>query len=295
MTAVTVLAAPAHEGSLLAQLARKEIVRYLRHPLCLTGIALTVLPLWGRPDPAQSSLGYVIAPAMGLGVFGLVVMASLTRSSDQIAESAGAVAVSERTRTLALALATVVPFAAAIGMFAWAVWAYHRHPALPNGSPFGGIGDDWAYAVLLALGVLPALGGPALGLVIGRWLPQRGAAPTIAVLLVLETVLMQGWLEPVRYIRVIAPWVQFTGPYGVPGDPDRMLIFTGSPQWYAGYLMALTALGVVAALLHDREHPRGRLYVVFGVLVLVAVALCLLAMTTGVQPEMVNPLPSSNP
>jgi len=46
--------------------------------------------------------------------------------------------------------------------------------------------------------------------------------------------------------------------FGVPGDPDRILIFTGSPQWYAGCLMALRALGVVAALLHDREHPRGR-------------------------------------
>ncbi|MDQ5840905.1 MAG: hypothetical protein M3537_07145 [Chloroflexota bacterium] len=93
MTAVTVLAAPAREGSLLGQVAHKEIVRYPGHPLCLTGIALTVFTMLTPPEASQSSLGIVIAPAMGLGVFGLVVMASLTRSSDQIAESAGAVGV----------------------------------------------------------------------------------------------------------------------------------------------------------------------------------------------------------
>ena len=48
------------------------------------------------------------------GVLGLVVMFGLTRRSDRAAEAAGAVAVPERTRTLALACAIVVPFTAAM-------------------------------------------------------------------------------------------------------------------------------------------------------------------------------------
>ena len=70
---------------------------------------------------------------------------------------------------------------------------------------------------------------------------------------------MQGIVEPLRYVRVFWPWTYFGGPYGVEGDPERWLILTGSPQWYCLYLVALCALGVVVAALHDREQPRAGL------------------------------------
>jgi hypothetical protein len=194
-------------------------------------------------------------------------------------------------RTLALACATVVPLTVALVWFGWAVWAYHHWPAPPNGAPFGAIGDGWSYAVLFALGVLPAVGGPVLGLLIGRYVRLRGAAPTAAVLLVLATIMMQGLFEPLRYVRVVMPWTYFTGPYGVDGDPNRFLILTGSPQWYGGYLLALCVLGVLVAMRHDREAPRRRLDLLIAAVVVTAVVLCLLAMTTGVQHVMVNPLP----
>jgi hypothetical protein len=287
-TAVTA----ARPASMLGQLARKEIARYASHPLFLAGVALVVLTSIGKPDGNTSVLANVIAPAAGLGVIGLLVMASLTRTSDQIAAAAGAVAVSERTRTLALVCAAIVPFAAGLCWLGWAIWAYNHWPPPPHGAPFGGIGDGWVVANLIALGLIPSIGGPILGLLLGRWLPQRGAAPLFAVLLVAETIMMQGLFEPLRYIRLVVPWTQFAGPFGIPGDADRMLILTGSPQWYCVYLVVLCALGVVLALLHDRERPRRQLLVALGIIAVLAVLTAVLAITTGVQEVMINPLPS---
>ena len=79
---------------------------------------------------------------------------------------------------------------------------------------------------------------------------------------------------------------------GVEGDPERWVIMTGSPQWYCLYVLALCALGVVVAALHDREQPCARLQMVAVGLVVAALALGTPAMTTGVQTELVNPLPS---
>ncbi|WP_433156987.1 hypothetical protein [Kribbella sp. CA-247076] len=289
MTTAAVAARPA---SMLGQLARKEIARYASHPLFLVGAALVALSSIGKPDGNMSVLGNVIAPAAGVGVIGLLVMASLTRTSDQIASAAGTVVVSERTRTLGLVCALIVPFAAGVCWLGWAIWAYGHWPPPPYGSPFGGIGDGWVSANLVALGLMPALGGPILGLVLGRWLPRRGVAPLFAVLLVAETIVMQGLFEPLRYLRLVAPWTYFTGPYGIEGDGDRMMILTGSPYWYCVYLLVLCALGVVLALLHDRERPRRPLLIALGVIVVVAAVTAVLAITTGVQEVMINPLPS---
>ena len=281
---------PATDRAALPALARHEIKRYARHPLFLVGAALTAAACAMGPDEG-SSLGHVIVPATALGVFGLLVMVSLVRGSDQANDAAGTVVASERTRTLALAISTVVPFVAGLLFFAWAVWAYHAEPPGAGTVPFGDVGDAWAYAVLFALGTISTVGGPILGLVIGRWLPFRGAGIVSSVLLIMLTIVFQGIVEPLRYVRVFMPWTYFGGPYGVDGDPQRWVILTGSPFWYCLYLVALCAIGVVVALLHDREEPRLPLLRVLVGLGVVAVVLFVLSMTTGVQEVMVNPLP----
>lgn len=274
-------------------LSRQEIISYLKHPLFIVGVLLTALVCVMGPDDDSSSLFHVIVPAAALGVFGLMVMAGLVRRSDKAHEAAGAVAVSERTRTLALASAVVVPLTAGLLFFAWAVWAWNDSPPADYAVPFGGIvGDGWAYAVMFALGTMSAVGGPILGLVIGRWARFRGAAVLAAVFLVMATIVMQGLIEPLRYVRVFMPWTYFGSPLGVEGDPERWIIMTGSPQWYIVYLAALCVLGVLVALLHDREQARAGLARVAAGVAVLALAFGTLAMTTGVDEEHVNPIPS---
>ena len=281
----------AGERSALATLARHEIVAYLKHPLFLVGVALIAVTVVFGDDESSSSLYHVIVPATCLGIFGLMVMAARVRRSDQAQAAAGTVVLSERERTYALASAAIVPFTAGLVFFAWAVWDYHAQPPLDYTMPFGDVGDGWVYAMLFALGVLHTLGGPILGLVVGRWLPFRGAAILSSVGLILLTIFFQGIVEPVRTIRVFWPWTYFGGPYGIDGDPERWLILSGSPQWYCLYLVVLCALGVVVAALHDREVPRAGLARVAGGLVVVAVVLGTLTMLTGPE-EQTNPLPS---
>ncbi len=276
----------------LRSLAGKEIVRYARHPVFLTGFLLTALSTLTGHDRLTASVSYLVVPAAGLGLFGVIVMASLVRSSDRAAEAAGTVATGQRTRTLALSAALVVPFVAGLLWFAWAVWAWNHWPVPANGLRFPEIGNGWVYAGLFDLGLLAPVGGPALGLVLGRWLPRRGTAPIAVVVLVLATILMQGLFVPLRTIRLFMPWTSFAGQFGVPGDPNRMLVLTGSPQWYGVYLALLCAVGVLVALLRDDEHPRRRVALVLVAVGVVAVVCCVLAITGGVQHTLVNPLPS---
>ncbi|HXP54093.1 MAG TPA: hypothetical protein VN847_04020 [Streptosporangiaceae bacterium] len=286
-------AVPASHRATLTQLAVLEMRRYARHPLFLVGTLITVASCVSRPDHRTGSYFDAIVPAAALGVVGLVAMASLTRNSHKLSTSAGAPPVPEWAQTAALALAALVPFLVGIAWFAWAVWAAGHWPAPPGGFPFGPVGEGWKLAWLFALGALPALGGPLLGLVIGRWLPQRGVAPLAAVLLVAATILMQGLFEPLRRIRVIMPWTYFGGPIGIKGDSNRTLILSGSPQWYLAYLLCLCGLAVVAALGHDPEARSRRWKIIGGLLLAAAVATCLLAMWTGVGHTIVNPIPSS--
>lgn len=292
-TAAAPHTSPGSGGTTVRALATKELTRYARHPLFLIGAALTVLASIGGPDPRTSSLFHVIAPAAGLGLFGIVVMASLTRSSDRMSAVTGAPVVSLRHRTLALAAASAVPFSAGLLWFAWAVWTYHRSPPSADGLPFGDIGDGWAYAVLFALGPMACLGGPILGLVVARWVRARWAPALVVVTLVFASIVMQGLFEPLRTVRLLMPWTYFGGPFGVPEDPERMLVLTGSPQWYIGYLVLLCVAGVLVALLRDRDVDRRPLAIALGAVLVAAAACTGLAMTTGVESTLVNPVPSS--
>ncbi len=110
-------------GSTFGVLARQEIRNYLRSKLFWAGVVLlTAVTLMtfvnsgnSRADGSSASSAMdMIAPAAFLGVFGLIVMAGLTKRSDRVADAAGSVAVPERTRTAALATAVVVPLTAAL-------------------------------------------------------------------------------------------------------------------------------------------------------------------------------------
>lgn len=280
------------EGPTFATLARKEVVRYLRHPLFLAGAVLLVISTAMQPTDWFSVTLEGLAPAATLGLFGLVVMVSLTRSSDRAAEAAGSVSTSQRSRTLALASAVVVPLSCALLWYAYTLVGYDRHPPAAEAVPFGSVTDGYVYATLFAQGVMASLGGPVLGLVIGRWIPRRGAAPVAVVVMVLVTIVMQGIFEFNRSWREVWPWTHFYGPFGTEGDPDRALVLTGSPYLYVGYLAVLCVIGVLVAMLRDDESDRRGLLRLLAVVGVVAVVLVVLTITGGYDETMVNPLPS---
>jgi hypothetical protein len=282
-------------ASPLGALARREVLRYARHPLFLVGVLLLVVGELTSDEPAVRTtyILHVLIPAFTIGVLGIVVEYRLARGSDRLAETSGSPTLGMYERTLALVAGLSVPLLVGLLWFAFAVARYTRTDTPPDGLPFGGVGDGWAYGVMFSLGVVSCVGGPVIGLLLARWFPRRGVAVVTAVLLVIAVMVMQGNIESLRYVRVVMPFTWFGNLFGTAGDPDRMVILTGSPLWYSAYLLGLCVLGVLVALYRDRERPRGRLRRTIWVTLAVTVLLCGLAMTQGVQETMVNPVPTA--
>jgi hypothetical protein len=279
-------------GSTFGVLARQEIRNYLRAKLFWFGAALTLavdVTMLVTDDPTSSG-SYMIAPAALLGVLGLVVMYGLTRRSDHAAEAAGAVAVPERTRTLALASATVVPLSVAILSFITAVVIWYVHPPAGYVVP-PGISNAYVHAQMFGDGVLCAVGGPLLGLLLARYFPKRGITAVASVLLVIVTILLQGGLiggeQPYRVFWV---WTYFLtqSSEGGPGQ-HHFTTNPGNPFLWLLYLVTLCTLGVVVAVRHDPESNRARLGKIAIGLVVVAVVLGLLTMTVGFTESVVSP------
>ena len=280
-------------GSSLRVLTRQEVGNYLRAKPFWFGAALTlalsVVTLLDLTDDPTSSGAYMIVPGALLGVLGVGVMFGLARRSDHVAAAAGAVAVPERVRTLALAAATVVPLAVALVGFVAAVVAWNVHP--PEGYVVPpGVSDAFVYAQMFGAGVLCAVGGPLLGLLLARYYPKRGAAAVTSVLLVTVTILLQGGLLGTQPYRVFWFWTYFLTQESS-GDPGtrHFLTLPGNPYLWVLYLVTLCVLGVVLAVLHDPEADRARLRrLALGVL-LVALALGALTMTVGFTEGIVSP------
>jgi hypothetical protein len=281
-------------GSTFGVLAGQEIRNYLRAKLFWFGAALTlavdVTMLLDLTNDPSSSGAYMIAPAALLGVLGLVVMYGLTRRSDHAAEAAGAVAVPERTRTLALASATVVPLSVAVLSFIAAVVAWYVHPPAGYVVP-PGVSNAFVHAQMFGDGVLCAVGGPLLGLLLARYLPKRGITAVASVLLVIATILLQGSLiggeQPYRVFWV---WTYFLTQSSA-GGPGQHHFTTnpGNPFLWLLYLVTLCALGVIVAVRHDPESDRARLGKMVISLFVVAVMLGLLTMTVGFTESVVSP------
>ncbi len=283
---------------ILGVLARQEIRNYLRSRLFWAGTALLIaLQVFNWADRGATwtggngpSAAYdMISPAALLGLFGMIVMAGLTKRSDRAAAAAGAVAVPERTRTLALTAAAVVPLVTALAWFAEALTNYLVEPPAAYTVPFGPIGDGYVFTVMFALGVVAAIGGPVLGLLIARWLPSRGAVPLAVVLVVLLTILMQGNFRSTWHWRMVWPWTYWYGPFGW-NNTDRWVVLPGSPYAWLVYLFALCGLGVLAAVYHDPESDRRALRRAISATVLVAAVMVVLSMTLGLNAAAVNPV-----
>lgn len=280
------------EGSSLGQLARLETRRYVRHPLYLIGAALlllSIVPMAGQASTDQSPLSAPIAPAFLMGVFGLVTAAQLARSAHKVGQAAGAAPVPERTRTLAIALSFVVPvMTAAVWLVAFLV-IYGSKPG-PGVWWFGSLSTVHVVSMLLATSVVAAFGGPALGLLMSRWIRWRAAPLLGALLLVIIEMISQGGSGFPELLRLVFPWTAWS--VGVTND--QAVYLPGAPGWWLLYAIALCALAILGAVYHDPDANTRRCRQIAAILVAVAVVALTLSMTTGAHDTRYLPLTASS-
>lgn len=279
----------------LRVLARIELASYARQPGFVIGALLTYAALlpYLDPDEPTDELS-MIAPAALIGLVGITVSARRVWASDRCAAAAGATPVPEGTRTAAHLIACLLPFAAGLGFVAL-TWLRHLDVPAPAWGYTALMSDDWIASVWLALGAVSCLGGPILGVVVARTTRWPAAPIITSIALVAAAIVLQGLFPPLRRIRVLMPFTYWGGPFGTDGDPQRSLVFSGSPQWWLAYLLVLCAIGALVALRRDPELRARTSPVWPWLLGAAAVVTCLLAMWTGVPETIVNPVPGDGP
>lgn len=234
----TATAAPAnHVASSRANLkplAILEAKRFARHPLFLVGVGLLILSTVPEVTADTVSVGLIglpIVAAMTLGVFGLIVAARLTQSSQHSLDSLGAHPVPERTRTAALAIACFVPTAVALIWSVFMLTYFSANRPVPQAWWFDTLPAVDILSYYLAGAVVAAYGGSMLGVVIGRWIQWPGASLVAAVLLVAVTIPGSGLIESIRTYRTIMPWTTW---YGGDNGAGADYYYQGNPAVVAG-------------------------------------------------------------
>lgn len=272
-------------------LVRIEMIRYATRPVFLASVLLTLavlVPYFDLSEPADEYS--MIAPAALIGVIGITLSAQCVWASDRCADAAGSAPVSMATRTLAHLAACLVPFTVGL-LFVGVTYARYLTVPMPANGYATLMSDEWVAAVWFSLGAVSCLGGPVLGVGIARSTNRRAVPILLSVGLVALVIVFQGLLEPLRRIRVVMPWTYWGGPYGIDGDPQRSLVFTGSPHWWTVYLLALCAAVALVALRHDRGWRSRRNGIALAAAIAIAILACLAAMWSGTTDTLINPLP----
>ncbi len=271
----------------LGVLARIEARRFARHPLFLAGVALCGFATIYVANDAKSDVlgGDGFFPALFVGVVSMVVAYRLTRSTRRSAEALDAVPTAATTRTGALCLACLVPAAVGMLWLAFMLFAIRRWP--PQPWMFGTFGPGDRVAILAGESVLACLGAPLLGVAAGRWFRFPGGA----VLLLLGVV---GWVTAGFAVAIntsgglLPTGLRLSTPFTfflTTGRGSRSLdSWTGSPEWYLLWLVALCGLAAIAALLHGAtDTARTRLLRVGALCLAVGLLAYALAVTGGLS------------
>lgn len=262
-----------------------EARRMARHPVFALGVVLAfvVLGLYVALVRDETGIPVVLTlPLLGafyIGLTSVVAAALLTRSTEVSDEALGTAPGTESGRTLALAATGVPPLVAGLAFPAALVVAARTVGVAPQEWWFGTLPAWEVWSIVLVCPVA-CFDGALLGVLAGRWLRFRGSSAVVVVLLVVVTLLGQvPLLDTSRSEwRVWVPWALWhTG-----DNPDgTQTLVAGNPAPYLGYLLALGVLAVLGAMWHDRTVRTPRFRALVAVIALVALALFLLAATTG--------------
>jgi hypothetical protein len=285
MTAALAPARPAAAAgrTAFAALAARELRRFVLNPVFLLSVVLAAWLLWGYsrstgPVPEIDEIvGY---PAILLGGLGMMATFSLTRSMRASEPVTGVAPVSLPVRTAALAVVAAVPFA--LGVLA--LFAFMR--IYPVSSPvYGAFSTSARVAILVSQIAVPSLGGPLLGVALGRWVRFPGAAFVLFLLLfgwvnlvTVPTVFFSADSAPATVLRMFSPFAFFT--LHEPSHP--VTSWRGSPWFFLGWQLALCAGAVLFALLRGADgRVRFRIVRALAIVLAAAAILLVLAGTGG--------------
>jgi hypothetical protein len=259
-------------------LAAREMRRFAVNPVFLLAVVLTAWVTW-TPSAAVTEIDSVNGnTAVFLGGFGMMATYWLTRSMRASEPVVGVTPTALPVRTAALCAVAVLPFLCGVlALFAF----LHSYPA--GDSVYGAFSPPARIAILVGQIVVPSLGGPLLGVALGRWARFPGAAFVLFLILsgwvnlVMALTLARPDSAPVAVLRLFAPFALFT----LHSDAG-VTAWRGSPWFFLGWQLALCAIAVLVALLRGAEgRLRSRIIRGLGIAGVAAVIMLVLAGTGG--------------
>ena len=260
-------------------LAARETRRFVLNPVFLFAVAITVYAPWAGPGTVTDIDTANPYPAIFLGGFGMMATYWLTGSMRASEPVVGVTPVTRPARTAALCAVALVPFACGCLALLRFVQLIPVSNAL-----YGPFSPSARVAVLIGQIVIPALGGPLLGVALGRWVRFPGAALVLFLILygwvTLVTILSMTHQNsaPVAALRLFAPFAFFT----YTGNSAGVTAWRGSPWFFIGWQLALCAIAVLVALLRGAEgRVRSRIIGTLTITAVAAVILLVLAATGG--------------
>ena len=261
-------------------LAARELHRFVVNPVFLFGVGMTAWLTWAGPGASVTEIDSVNPyPAAFLGGFGMLAAFWLTRSMRDSEPVVGVTPTTLPARTAALCAVAVVPFLCGVlTLFAF----LHFYPV--GARVYGAFSPPAQVAVLVGQIVVPSLGGPLLGVALGRWVRFPGAAFVLFLIL-------YGWLNLATWgslshpdsaaftaVRLFSPFAFFT----LHGNGAGVTAWRGSPWFFIGWQLALCATAVLVALLRGADgRVRFRVTRTLQIVVVLAAILLVLASAGG--------------
>jgi hypothetical protein len=261
-------------------LAARETRRLVLNPVFLFAVAFIGWALGTGPGALATDIDtYNPYPAIFLGGFGMMATYWLTRSTRASEPVIGVTPTTLPARTAALCAVALVPFACGCLALLRFVQTIPVSSAL-----YGPFSPSARVAILVGQIVIPALGGPLLGVALGRWVRFPGAAFVLFLVLygwVSLVTILSIWhpdSAPVVVLRLFAPFAFFTS------NPSGAVVtaWRGSPWFFIGWQLALCAIAALVALVREAEgRVRSRIICALGIAGAAALIMLVLAAAGG--------------
>ena len=262
-------------------LSRREARRFTLNPVFLLAAVLTAYILWNRQRGLVADVNTVtVYPAIFLGGFGMVTAFWLTQSMRGSADALDVAPTSWPARTAAICLAAVVPLLCGV-LSLVAIGVFQK---VQGDWSFGSRSLSDLVAAVLSQTVVPALGGPLLGVALGRWVRFPGTA-------IVSLLVLYGWVTLTYVLAAASPYsvltvmVRFFAPFTFftnEDNPGQVETWRGAPWFFVGWQLCLCAVAVIVALLRGADPElRSRLVKLLGGVAGLAIVMYVLAVIGG--------------